>query len=982
MWTLTAIFDGADETATEKKTKLLKTGKTYSLGRKDALLIRNKRISGRGHAVFTVGEFTPEDAMDPSTRPTLELAVARKSVQYNRAGESITVNPDSTAELEDGDILSVVLDVLVEIKWHSVCCYQQADPGNSTELLESCASLGIHLTHSPNRSITHHLTNTCAVTTLHALSLLSGATFVTPEWLVEVIRLGDLPLNSDPSNGVALEQAFNLPSPPRYRPTFDDDVPPEYKTASIWESNEERLPMFTRYRFLCVGEAQREVDSDLRELFSRGGGKVDVFDLTSGTQKWTKALRRGRAKVNQKLVLVANQEACEAAAGKDSWAELVKEAKIFGLRVFSPQDIMRVVLNASASVLDATDISTEPPSTQTDFIPNTHPEEASLVPESEEPEPEPEPEKPPQRKPLTRRVSSRQASQEPKAEEAPAPRRHLTRRAQPTGLPVITGLDDPSIILNNLPDTSVMAPPVAVDLTKPRSRLKRRVGVAAPVDPVEALISNTLMSGVEPETGEEPPLKKFKALFEASDPARSGAESFVLESGAIDEDDLMAMANLGSQTQSESQSGSKRPTRSGAGASALRAVQEEEEESQSQMPVDGAGANELGKKRKERSFDGDDVEMAGIEQALNGALGSSVGDGPAAKKRAVPGTAVERATSKPPSTVAGPSNVPKAPAPAKAIGKKGAAVTAGAPTGKPDTDTAFLKAIASTKRGKKTEDEFDRDFNKLKISKSDLRTDETEQRPEWELLETFGDETNLRGNFMVIQDLDVFRVNGAPGSRKCAAGGNNPRWDGKPDFKKFKKQNSIGASKKAIELVLSEENDAGLGPGYWKGGSSPTRTQDGFGPTLKRQTEPLKMATEAPAKTSRSKAKSQAMIIDDSDEEAPKEKARRSKPPSKAAEASKKRNTRGASKVPDTPAALFLDSDSDKEDDADRGRTLDEDDFDGGQTLESSADMTAPARRSSRMPAAGKRKAAIIVDDDSDDGAVFAGFGKKRARRS
>jgi hypothetical protein len=288
------------------------------------------------------------------------------------------------------------------------------------------------------------------------------------------------------------------------------------------------------------------------------------------------------------------------------------------------------------------------------------------------------------------------------------------------------------------------------------------------------------MTGVDPETGEEPPLKKFKALFEASHPTRSGAESFVQESGAFDDDELMSMANVGSQTQSQTQSGSKRPTRSGNGATALRAVQEEEEE-ETQMPVDGS---ELGKKRKERSFDGDDdVEMAGVEQVLNSASGSSSGNGPASKKRAVEGNAVERATSKPPSAVAGPSKVP---APAKPIGKKGAAVTAGAATGKPDTDTAFLKAIASTKRGKKTEDEFDRDFNKLKISKSDLRGEETEQRPDWELLDTFGDESNLRGNFMVIQDLDVFKVDGDPGPRKRAVG-TDPRWEGKPDFKKFKK---------------------------------------------------------------------------------------------------------------------------------------------------------------------------------------------------
>ncbi|KAJ6525311.1 proline-rich protein [Mycena vulgaris] len=980
MWTLIASFDGKDESS-EKKTKLLKTGKSYTLGRKEQPLVINSKKISHDHGEFTVGKFTVDDVGDLGTRPTLQYNTKKKVAQFHRGGEEHSINPGSTCDLLDGDVLTIASNAKVTVRWESLCCYQAAR-GRASPSLESCASLGIHLTHTPSPNITHHLTNTYAVTTLHALSLVSATQFVKVEWLDEVIRLGTLPLNSDPTSGISLEQAFTLPPTSKYRPTFNTAVPSEQKTFKIWEPNEERLNMFNPYRFLCVGEGKREIDSDLRELLSRGGGKVEVFDVADGTPKWTKALSRGRAKVTQKLVLVANPEACEAAVGKDSWKELVQEANIFGLQFFSPQDILQVVLNTDTSVLDPGDIPVDPaPSTLTDFIPNTHPEEASLVPESEEPEPE----KLPQRK-LTRRVSSRQASQEPKpiVEEPPAPRRHLTRRAQPTGLPVITGLDDASMLLNNLPDTSVVAPSLPVDPSKPRSKLKRRVGVSVPMDHIQAMASNALVSGIEPETGEEPPLKKFKALFEASDPTRSGAESFVQGSGAFDEDELMSMANLGSQTQSEeTQSGSKRPTRSG--ITALRAVQEEEEE-ESQMPIDGSGATALGKKRQDRSFDGDDVEMAGVEQVLNGASGSSSAGGPAAKKRAVPGNEVERATSKPPSLVAGPSNAAKVPAPTKLIGKKGAAVTAGAATGKPDTDSAFLKAIASTKRGKKTEDDFDRDFNKLKISKSDLRVDEAEQRPAWELLETFGDESNLRGNFMVIQDLDVFRADGRPGPRNRAVG-NDPRWDGKPDFKKFKKQTTV-ARKKIIELIISDENDTGLGPGYWKCGSSPTRSEEDLGPVLKRKTQ-VKKAQQVQPKASRSKAKSQAMTIDDSDEEeaeiAPKEKAKRSKPPSKA-EPPKKRNTRGASKVPDTPAPLFLDSDSDAAEIADEpipGGTLDEADFDAGETLQASDDMTAaPARRSSRAPAAGKRKAAIIVDDDSDDGAVFGGFAKKRARRS
>ena len=40
-----------------------------------------------------------------------------------------------------------------------------------------------------------------------------------------------------------------------------------------------------------------------------------------------------------------------------------------------------------------------------------------------------------------------------------------------------------------------------------------------------------------------------------------------------------------------------------------------------------------------------------------------------------------------------------------------------------DTDAAFLQALASTKRGKRREDDFDREFNNLRISKPEIGQD-------------------------------------------------------------------------------------------------------------------------------------------------------------------------------------------------------------------------------------------------------------------
>ncbi|KAF7346518.1 putative proline-rich protein [Mycena sanguinolenta] len=967
MWTLIAGFDGQDpEALPADKTKLLKPNTDYVLGRKDvALSIVWKKIS-RAHGTFSVGKFTGKDVADPTTRPSLNYTntAANKVAGVQRGDELHPINSEETFELLDGDVMTVASHVNITVRWHPVCCYQQPAPGKSKALLTSCASLGIHLVHLPGPDITHHITHSISATTLEVISLVSATAFVTSEWLDEVIRLGGLPHKSDP---VSLEDNFRLPPIAKFRPEFDDALPTEQKTHKIWEPNEERMNMLSPYRFICVGEAKHQIDSEYRELLMRANAKIEVFDVTGGAEKWRKALTRAKAKSGQNLIPIANNEACEAAVGKDNWKELVETTRVFGLRFFRHEDIIQAVIKTDVSVFshpDAADAA-PPSSPLPQVIPNTIPDEGSLVLESEAPE-EPEPVPPPRK--LTRRVSSRQASQEPKPdEEAPAPRRHLTRRAQPTGLPIITGLDDPSILLNNLPDLSSVAQsapvPAPVDTTgsKPRnSRLKRRVGTSAPVD---TLISNAIMSGIEPETGEEPPLKKFKALFDASDPRRSGAESFMHGSGAFDDDDPMSIAS-GSQTQ-QTQDGGKKSTRSA--IAPLRAVAEEEEE-ESQMPVDAAPAD-AGKKRKERSFDEDDVEMAGVEDALNGSNSTS-GTGPAAKKRAVPGNAVEHAAATQPAAVAkaATTSASKVSATTKSTGKKDAA---GAATGKPDTDDAFLKAIASTKRGKKNEDDFDRDFNRLKISKTNLRAEEVDHRPEWELLETFGDETNLRGNFMVIQDIEVFKIDNHSEKR---AVGNDPRWEGKPDFKKFKKIMNTVARKKKIELIVSEDNDAGgLGPSYWKGGNSPAHSEDEFGPAQKRQTQPAKKAAPAP----KSKPTSQAIIIDDSEDEvAPKATSKRGKPPSKA-EPPKKRATRGASKAPAAPTPLFLDDpDSDvKIEEEPTG--MDEDDFDAGQTLPSSAEA-APTKRSTRPTA---KKKNVIVDDDSDDGAVFTGFGKKKTRR-
>ena len=105
--------------------------------------------------------------------------------------------------------------------------------------------------------------------------------------------------------------------------------------------------------------------------------------------------------------------------------------------------------------------------------------------------------------------------------------------------------------------------------------------------------------------------------------------------------------------------------------------------------------------------------------------------------------------------------------------------------GEPDRDDAFLKAVATTKRGKKTEDSFDREFNNLRISKPDLERGREDE--EWKVLEDFGDDGDMRGNFMVVVEMPLYRDPGAGSREHLRRGEGRMEWQGRPDFKKFRR---------------------------------------------------------------------------------------------------------------------------------------------------------------------------------------------------
>lgn len=294
-----------------------------------------------------------------------------------------------------------------------------------------------------------------------------------------------------------------------------------------------------------------------------------------------------------------------------------------------------------------------------------------------------------------------------------------------------------------------------------RIRLKRRLGAATTTAPEAA--GQSQLPDIPSVVEDEPPLKKFKALFDASDPALSGAvESF--------DDDL------GEDTgANQTQGGLVRSVATGTNLSVIREAEEEEE------------SNEFGNNTRsqmrgtKRKLDNTQQESQDIEIIDVNAIDDDAQ--PARKRQTLDSTQQV-------------NNIASKSSMHSSEGKKAEKKdNSGAPFGKPDTDVAFLTAVASTKKGKRTEDDFDREFNNLRISKpksvgQNLQRREEEEE-EWKGFTDFGDDTGLRGNFMVVLEMDVYKKTksshvsqGAGGSQERVL---SDKWKDQPNFKKFQK---------------------------------------------------------------------------------------------------------------------------------------------------------------------------------------------------
>ena len=289
-------------------------------------------------------------------------------------------------------------------------------------------------------------------------------------------------------------------------------------------------------------------------------------------------------------------------------------------------------------------------------------------------------------------------------------------------------------------------------------KLKRRTATQQKEGPERNLYDISIDGPIEEE---EPPLKKFKKMFEDSDPDR-----------------LVNSQTQGPEVQTLS--------------SIVELAYEERTEA-----VQSALRDMSLKKRKRPSVD---MDTANEDEDTNprtraGSRAPSVGP-PPSKRRAPQYARSLSIVAEAPDEQAGPSSSrgaqpqkPQASAStsqAKPIARKKTAATA--TQAQPDRDETFLKALASTKKGKKKEDQYDRDFNELRVAKPTqahlkAAVGVEEDLEAWNAIEK---DMDIRGNFMVVMQEIEPRVPREPEGVGMSPAG-RPEWVGRPDFKKFKR---------------------------------------------------------------------------------------------------------------------------------------------------------------------------------------------------
>ncbi|KZT38668.1 hypothetical protein SISSUDRAFT_1128650 [Sistotremastrum suecicum HHB10207 ss-3] len=970
MWVVTAAFDATEshDDVNRFKTKLLKCGQKFTLGRKakadneNHLIIRNPKVSNES-GYFKVFEQTEDDVRDVTKVPRLEFHNTKKPLTVHRHDQLLAVQANSVFKFESGDKLNVVSSVPMIFEWRPICIYASVKEVQDQIPASICAVMGLKVVYAPEPSITHHITETLTLSPPIVDALVTPASLVTPSWIHELLRRGQLPDNLSPTGEHSLFDEFALPRESDYIPTPSPSLPAELQ---LWKTADRKSIL----KGISVTLLDEQVNTRIMfSLLEKVGAKPSCCDIYHSLKDnaWNKHLASARRKADDRasevglgngwkgpLICVADVEKMKKIA-RDKWKIFEEGVKGLNLQFIHPDLLLKAIVLNDASLIQANMSPASPASAPTPSssepsqIPSTYPEESSIPsPKPASPPPAPKPR-------LTRRSGS--ASAEPAAKPTPAPvvpptqtlrssvppsdneassstaklppRRALTRRAKAAAVDILdSDSDSDSPGISNftapvVPPPSTPAPTPIIPSTAAtpgRPRLKRRA---------QSQLPDSSQTVVPPDVDEDRPTKRLRGLFEEADPDRVASQ---LESSQFDAPQPSQLPRT------------RQPSNTNANTATLQRIVEDEEAMDDDVPQ----SQSLGKRTTaDRSFDS-------TNQA------SSDAPPPPSKKKRTAATSqdVPSPTIEPPpptATLVASEEQPSATLSSATTTTQARPTphgTIGATHGEPDKDVTFLKAIASTKKGKRGEDNFDREFNNLRISKPDLRLEERAR--EMAAVDDMLIDRGIRGNFMVVVEMQVNEHGRENGVVRKAGAGMKPEWVGKPDFKKFKKKVPPHHGSR-VPLVASESLD-GVGDSYW-----PKNTQSqSQAPRLKKEPSEFELLESQedllPSGPLRSKSRSTSL------------KPSTTNPP-KTAKSTLTQRSKG----------LFL-AGSDGEDDQDTMDAIMDDPLPKEEPMEEDEPTPPPkAKKPTRKKVATK---APLMDDDDDDGLTFGGFGgRKRTKR-
>lgn len=134
----------------------------------------------------------------------------------------------------------------------------------------------------------------------------------------------------------------------------------------------------------------------------------------------------------------------------------------------------------------------------------------------------------------------------------------------------------------------------------------------------------------------------------------------------------------------------------------------------------------------------------------------------------------------------------------------------------PDSEPHFLEALATKKKGKKALDEFDREFNSMKLtvatSKDQKRgqQDEDEDYKAWQSADIEDLGPAPIGNFVQVDYISLVRTTRSSAAERTTS--SRSEWSMRPNFKKFRTKER--APRRPVTLDLQEIPNFGLGEDY------------------------------------------------------------------------------------------------------------------------------------------------------------------------